>query len=56
MLNLTKTEEDLRLLTERVERLERKIDLLTLAVGRVESLIIEAQPLLKIVNSIPFLR
>lgn len=43
-------------LKEKLEKLEKKVDLLTLAVERVEKLMLEAQPFLKIVNNIPFLK
>lgn len=42
--------------TDRVDRLEKKIDLLILATERVEKLLVTIQPLVKIVNKLPFLK
>lgn len=43
-------------LEEKIEKLEKKVDLLTLAVERLEKMMLEAQPFLKIVNNLPFLK
>lgn len=49
-------EEAISPVTDRVERLEKKLDLLIMAVERVEKLLIAAQPLFKAINKLPFLK
>lgn len=49
-------EEAISPVTDRVTRLEKKLDLLILAVERVEKLLIVAQPLFKAINKLPFLK
>lgn len=49
-------EQGLEPVTKRVDALEKKLDLLILALGRIESLLKTLQPLAKIVDKIPFLK
>jgi hypothetical protein len=49
-------EEAISPVTDRVARLEKKLDLLLLAVERVEKLLVAAQPLFNAVNKLPFLK
>ena len=41
---------------ERVDKLEKKLDLLILAIGRVEALLKTFQPTIDILKKLPFLR
>lgn len=49
-------EQGLGPIIKRVDTLEKKLDLLILALGRIESLLKTLQPLAKIVDKIPFLK
>lgn len=49
-------EQALAPVTERVSALEKKLDLLLLTLQRIEALLISLQPLIKIVNKLPFLK
>lgn len=49
-------EEAISPVTERIERVEKKLDLLLLTLQRVESLLIALQPLIKLINKLPFLK
>ena len=42
--------------TDRVDRLEKKLDLLILAINRVEALLKTIQPLVDILKKLPFLK
>ena len=42
-------------ITDKVAKLEKKLDLLLLAVERVEKLLIALQPLSKLIGKLPFL-
>lgn len=49
-------EEAISPVTDRVERLEKKLDLLILSMERVEKLLTSIKPLLNIINNFPFLK
>jgi len=49
-------EEAILTVTARIDKLEKKIDLLILAVERVESLLGSIQPILKFINNLPLIR
>lgn len=49
-------EEAISPVTSRVDRLEKKIDLLILAVERVEKLLVTIQPIVKLFNNLPFIK
>jgi hypothetical protein len=49
-------EQGLGPILKRVDALEKKLDLLILALGRIESLLKTLQPLAKLVDKIPFLK
>lgn len=49
-------EEAISPVTSRVDRLEKKIDILILAVERVEKLLVSIQPIVKLLNNLPFLK
>jgi hypothetical protein len=49
-------EQGLEPITSRVDRLEKKLDLLLLGIDRVEALLKALQPLSKIIAKLPFLR
>lgn len=49
-------EQGLEPITSRVDRLEKKLDLLLLGIDRVEALLKALQPLTKIIAKLPFLR
>ena len=49
-------EQGLGPIIKRVDALEKKLDLLILTLGRIESLLKTLQPLAKLVDKIPFLK
>lgn len=49
-------EQGLGPILERVDKLEKKLDLLILAIGRVEALLKTFQPTIDILKKLPFLR
>ncbi len=49
-------EQALAPVTERVSVLEKKLDLLLLTLQRIEALLVSLQPLIKIVNKLPFIK
>jgi hypothetical protein len=49
-------EEAISPVTDRVDRLEKKLDLLILAIGRVEALLKTVQPMVDILRKLPFLK
>ena len=49
-------EEAISPVTDRVDRLEKKLDLLILAIGRVEALLKSIQPMVALLKKLPFLK
>lgn len=49
-------EEAISPVTERIDRLEKKLDLLNMALGRIEALLTTLQPLSKVISKLPFLK
>ncbi len=49
-------EEGLSPITERVDRLEKKVDLLLLTLGRIEAALKAMQPVVELIKKIPFLK
>jgi len=49
-------EEGLSPITERVDRLEKKVDLLLLALGRIEAALKAMQPVIELIKKLPFLK
>jgi Tfp pilus assembly protein PilN len=49
-------EEAVSPVTDRVDRLEKKLDLLILAIGRVEALLKSIQPMVALLKKLPFLK
>lgn len=49
-------EQGIEPITQRVDRLEKKLDLLLLTMGRIESLLVSLQPLSDLVKKIPFFK
>jgi hypothetical protein len=49
-------EEAISPVTVRVDKLEKKLDLLLLSLERIEKLLIAMQPLAKVLNKLPFLK
>jgi hypothetical protein len=52
----TELEQGLGPVLERVDRLEKKLDLLILAIGRVEALLKTIQPVVSLLKKLPFLK
>jgi hypothetical protein len=48
--------EGLSPVTERVDRLEKKVDLLLLALGRIEAALKAMQPVIELIKKLPFLK
>ena len=49
-------EQALAPLAKRVSALDKKLDLLLLTLQRIETLLVSLQPLVKIINKLPFLK
>jgi hypothetical protein len=49
-------EQGLEPITDRVSAIEKKLDLLLLTLNRVEALLKALQPIVKIVNKLPFVK
>jgi hypothetical protein len=49
-------EEGLSPITERVDRLEKKVDLLLLTLDRIEAALKAMQPVVELIKKIPFLK
>jgi hypothetical protein len=49
-------EEALAPVSSRIDRLEKKLDLLLLTLDRIEKLLIALQPITKIIGKLPFLK
>ena len=49
-------EQGLEPITSRIDRLEKKLDLLIMGIDRVEGLLRSLQPLTKVIAKLPFLK
>ena len=49
-------EQGLGPILDRIDRLEKKLDLLILAIGRVEALLKSIQPMVDLLKKLPFLK
>lgn len=49
-------EEAVSPITDRIDKLEKKLDLLYMTLGRIETLLLALQPLAKALGKLPFLK